>query len=133
MRSAEAGKMLGVSGSLIERAQRVKTSDPEALARIERGEITVSEALALVRRSEKSPRRERRPGTREIIAAKNRMVDGLSHIGGLTRGLLGLKTQALLPMSDAEKRTWRKIALQSAGRLRQFASSLRPPHKEKSR
>lgn len=68
------------------------------------------------------------PGRRQQIlenAAKRRMIDGLSEIRGLCRGLEGLNTPNLNgACSPEEKKVWSGIARECAAKLRAFAQEL---------
>ena len=116
-----AGNMVGVSDWTIKHALAVQASDPEAFKHIEEGGLTVNKAYGDLRKQCPS----KRQGQIED-AAKRRMVDILSHMKGLSRGLPELKIPALREAcTPKEIKTWAGKSLEIAHTLRSFSSTLK--------
>ena len=137
--SAEAaGKLLGVSGSTVERAASVKRDNPEIFEKVKRGEITVNAARhghseqpkiggGQPRADKSKPFEITKPRHQQIAdAAKRRMIDGLSMLGGICSGLETFDVAAAAAVcTNEEIGTWATQAELHAGDLRRFAAKLR--------
>jgi hypothetical protein len=128
-----AGKAVGVAGCTVQRAATVKDADPEEFERVKRGEITVEAAYRKVTQSttpepDKAPVISIVPNRRQQMienAAKRRMVEGLSQIRGLCRGLSEVNAAIAARGCDrCEIKEWISISQDSAKQLRVFASEL---------
>ena len=129
-----AAEAVQVGSSSIGRARVVKDADPEAFRRIEHGESTVNAEYRKLRNTQipkplASPKRpsvatEKRAAIIENHA-KRRMIEGLSEIRGICRGLAEINIPALLrACTENERKAWAKDARLSSLRLRKFALSL---------
>lgn len=118
-----AGQSVGVGGRTVDKAVLVMKEDPEAFAQVQRGETTVEEAARKVR--DAMPPK----GKRQCIienAAKQRMANGLSQVGGLARGLSELDIETLRKACSPEDiKLWAGVALKASRELRALASALR--------
>jgi hypothetical protein len=142
---AIAATELNVSPESAYRAVRVLHEDPAEFERIERGATTVNQAFKKVETTKPAGRRlplraalRRHPappshGTKKRAqyeqATKRRMIEGLSQIRGLCRGLWEMNLDLLLPALDQpERRTWAKIATECARILSDFHRQLEIPN-----
>lgn len=142
----EAGEAVGLSGVTVYRAKKVSEADPEAFERVVRGEATVSgeytklKAQAQKKAPEKIPAPEPAPEPEPVRKHKgmrkgaqlserlahHRMVDIISHVRGLCRGLSELDVAlASRSITSRERREWRISAIRAAKVLRAFAAKLR--------
>jgi hypothetical protein len=140
-----AGKMMGVSGTLVRRAIMVQDNDPVAFEALGMGEGTVNAEYARVRElpkrthraastednvdKVKGRRKQVVTGNRLIVwqnAAKRRLTQILSHIDGSTSGIGGAINMDYVraACSEREIRELTKMALGSAQRLRWVGNQL---------
>jgi hypothetical protein len=141
--SALAARAVGVGRTTVERAARVQKDNPELFAKIERGEVNCWKAEHILTgqvrpsraKSEDDPPDKPRKANpclqsdfhvrRRQIAAKRRMVEVLSHVRGLCRGVAEIDmTLASALLDDDEKKTWIAIAKESFEALRAFARKM---------
>ena len=123
-----AGKAVGVGASTISHAKVVKAANPEAFERLKRGETTVSEEYEDTR---ETPRAKRPSAATDAWLAmrtnaqKRRMIDILSQMGGLAKGLPKLETEKIrLACEPKEITTWANKAFEIARALRDFRSRI---------
>jgi len=140
-----AGKMMGVSGTLVRRAIMVQDNDPVAFEALGMGEGTVNAEYARVRElpkrthraastednvdKVKGRRKQVVTGNRLIVwqnAAKRRLTQILSHIDGSTSGIGGAINMDYVRAACPEReiRELTKMALGSAQRLRWIGNQL---------
>jgi hypothetical protein len=137
-----AGKLVGVSGSVVQRSARVLKTNPDLAAKVERGEVTISAAyFGKDPKSASGAKPEQYGGInhaeeklanfgdkrRQIIenAAKRRIMDGVAQIGGLCHGLQGVSPEILKgTCTEQEIKTWARTLRDLARQLRGFANEL---------
>jgi len=113
-----AAKAVGVSPSTVGRARQVHQQSPEEFNKVKGGEVTVEQALRNISGKEQPSKRQ------EILenAHKRRMIDGLSQVKGLCRGLETLNMAAILnSCPEKERRVWALTARECSRQLRIFA------------
>lgn len=130
-----AGKAVGVGGRTIQKALLVKRRDPVAYEQLKAGKSTVEAEEMKVRRKLDRPTAPLPPpppkpavgrDERREKAAKRWMIEGLSQVRGLCRGLSEMSIDRLAHALDEEERkTWIGIASTAAHQLRDFARKLR--------
>ena len=122
-----AAQTVSVSSSTIFRAERVQKADPALFEKIGRGEIEVHSAYRKIksRPSKKRDKSDPNAFKRSRQYDHRRMVEGLSMIRGLCRGLDELRIPLLISLPPNEKETWAAIASEVARNLRTFARNLR--------
>jgi len=141
-----AGQAVQVGGRTISEAVTVKNRDPEEFNRVLRGETTVGKAYEKVTGREKHPVKITAAKATGIVpksptqkaftseywmnrrgnAAKRTMIDVLSRVRGLCRGVAELDVQLIAPMlTKEEKQTWIAISRETSKELRILANRLR--------
>lgn len=122
-----AGKAMGVSATSVQIALAIKKKDGALFAKLRNGEITVQAARRELQPDKyRLPRRPGKINQRRINAAKQTLVDILSRIGGLCRGLSGLDVSLATPgLTREEHRTWVAMSLKTSRQLRDFACRLK--------
>lgn len=124
-----AGKAVGVGGSTVERAAKIKEAAPEAFERVRKGETTVNRAYREGVLGE-PPLQKRKLSnyTNGLMqnAARRRMIEALSQVRGLCLGLERMNADALRKGTDGkDRKDWARVASDAAKQLRAFAAMLR--------
>lgn len=113
-------KLAGVTAHRIRRAEEIH-DQPELLEAVKAGTLSLVEA---VRKSKDQPK----PNKRKVIlenASKRQMVELLSQIRGMCRGLTEINLSILREgCGKQDLKTWAKTARELAKTLRHFASEL---------
>lgn len=130
----EAGVLVGVSGSQVDRARRVKRKAPEKFEQIKKGGMKVktadnelraeAEAKSLITREPFALDSKR---NRQIAAkAKGRVGNAISRLDGLTAALGEADlTRAIAAASDDEIAHWQSVARRSSKVLSAFQRKLK--------
>lgn len=113
--------LAGVSENRVAQAEIVVRHSPDLLEEVKAGKVTLPEA---VRKVKGEPVRTKRKLMLET-SAKRTMIDILSQIRGMCRGLAEINMPALCEAcTPDEAKTWANTARESARNLRVFASML---------
>jgi hypothetical protein len=131
-----AARALQIGKTQIQEAVAVKEAAPEEFERIKRGEIKVTTAYkklidaGKIRNGKPVHVAPPKPNPRRESYAKRRMIDVVSRIRGLCRGLSELNAAyAAAALSEEEVKTWINIAHETARQLRDFAGRLKEASK----
>lgn len=135
------GDAVGANGGLVEEAfHTLKLSRP-LFEKIQRGEMSPSAAYkqAQAERGQPNPdapktKRRPRPTDRNFQAARNRMIEALSLMLGMSEALAQWDVNVIAPglKSESEKRTFVKDAQTIATRLSKFARRLETAYAQKT-
>lgn len=157
---SRAAAAVGVGPRLVQDAVTVRKLDPSLYEEVRQGKLAVNAALSIAKARAKTKAREAEPAptpapvTTSAPAAKRkrtvtlpragkrreqyehaekqRMIDMLSRVRGLCRGLERLK-QPLLVLDKAEQNLWSGISYECCKKLRAFAQHLKAGLDETSR
>ena len=125
-----AAQAMQVGKTTVQTAYTVKKKDPEEFERIMRGEISVNQAYKKVMREERGKAHQavRTPGKRQRIrerAARNRMIEALSEVRGMCRGIAQMNIAMIAAaVTEEERRAFVAIGYETARILRDFARKL---------
>lgn len=127
-----AAKAMQVGRRTVERVLEVKRKEPELYAKIENEELTPSAAEKMLPEKHKSlngsesPYEPKTDHQKKLAEGqKERMVNGLSRMTGICRGLLEMDIRKAVAACDNEERKlWVDRAKELASQLRTFAGKL---------
>jgi ParB-like nuclease domain len=128
-----AAKAVGAGGKTIQSAAAVKERDPELFEKVRRGEVPASTAYRKVmaehprpaKRKESAPAPVSRRQNAIAQAAKKRMIDAVSRIRGMCRGIGELNiTMIATVLTEDERNAFVTISIEASRVMRDFARKL---------
>lgn len=131
--STLAAKVAGVGTSMVNDALVVRKKNPELFNQVLKGEVTLQDAKHNLKHGLPKEARRRKPRQMEVDYAKRQMIEGLSRIRGLCRGLssIGVTLVAAAGLNAEERRTWVMISFETSRQLRDFGQKLKAVRNEK--